>query len=163
MPPAPNRGVLMSITKSHRGSKKTSRSTAARALTCGQVYNAPHVLFHSATVADALEQITENNWDHIFIVNSERVPIGRIHAVDILKLVARKTVNRNIAWMHAIPAVELVTQETITMPKSAPLLKAGALMLAHDLNQLAVVDEEGAIIGVVSHSTVARHMPRFLL
>jgi CBS domain-containing protein len=153
----------MSITKSHRGSKKTSRSTAARALTCGQVYNAPHVLFHSATVADALEQITENNWDHIFIVNSERVPIGRIHAVDILKLVARKTVNRNIAWMHAIPAVELVTQETITMPKSAPLLKAGALMLAHDLNQLAVVDEEGAIIGVVSHSTVARHMPRFLL
>jgi len=153
----------MSITKSHRSSKKTSRSAAARALTCGQVYSAPHVLFHSATVADVLEHITENNWDHIFIVNSERVPIGRIHAVDILKLVARKTVNRDIAWMHAIPAAELVTQETITMPKRAPLLKAGALMLAHDLNQLAVVDEEGAIIGVVSHSTVARHMPRFLL
>ena len=163
MSPAANRGELMSITKSHRGSKKTSRSTAARALTCGQVYSAPHVLFHSATVADVLEQITDNNWDHIFIVNSERVPIGRIHAVDILKLVARKTVNRNIAWMHAIPAVELVTQENITMPMSAPLLKAGALMLAHDLNQLAVVDGEGAIIGVVSHSTVARHIPRFLL
>ncbi len=163
MSPAPNRGEVMSISKSRRASKKTSRSSAARALTCGQVFSAPHVLFHSATVADVLEQITGNNWDHVFIVNSDRVPIGRIHAVDVLKLVARKTVNRDIAWMHAVSAVELVTQETITMPKSAPLLKAGALMLAHDLSQLAVVDGEGAIIGVVSHSTVARHIPRFLL
>ena len=91
------------------------------------------------------------------------MPIGRIHAVDILKLVARKTVNRDVAWMHAIPARQLVSQETMTMRESTPLLKAAALMLTHDLNQLAVTNMEGQIIGTVSHSVVARNLPKFVL
>ena len=62
----------------------------------------PQIIGRDASVADAIDMITTREWDHIFIVNSERVPIGRIHAVDILKLVARKTVNRDIAWMHGI-------------------------------------------------------------
>jgi len=123
----------------------------------------PHIIGKNASVADALDMITSRDWDHIFIVNSERVPIGRIHAVDILKLVAKKTVNRDIAWMHAIPARQLVTQETMTMKESTPLLKAAALMLTHDLNQLAVTNRQGQIVGTVSHSVVARNLPRFIL
>jgi len=123
----------------------------------------PHVIGKNASVADALEMITSRNWDHLFIVNSERVPIGRIHAVDILKLVARKTVNRDIAWMHAIPAKQLVTQENMVMRESTPLLKAAALMLTHDLNQLAVTNNDGQIIGTVSHGVVARNLPKFIL
>ena len=56
------------------------------------------------SMAIALETLTRNNWDHIFIVDEEGAPLGRLHAVDLLKLVARKTVNRDIAWMHSIPA-----------------------------------------------------------
>jgi len=123
----------------------------------------PHIIGKNASVADALEMITSRNWDHLFIVNSERVPIGRIHAVDILKLVARKTVNRDIAWMHAIPAKQLVTQENMVMRESTPLLKAAALMLTHDLNQLAVTNNDGQIIGTVSHGVVARNLPKFIL
>ena len=100
---------------------------------------------------------------HLFIINSERVPVGRIHAVDLLKLIARKTVNRDIAWMHSIPADQLITQETITMRESTPMLKAAALMLVNDINQLAVVDNEGAIVGVIDHSCIARNLPRFIL
>tara|TARA_A100001037_G_scaffold30524_1_gene24104 strand:- start:594 stop:974 length:381 start_codon:yes stop_codon:yes gene_type:complete len=125
--------------------------------------DAPHIIGNNASVADVLDMITSRNWDHVFIVNSERVPIGRIHAVDILKLVARKTVNRDVAWMHAIPAKQLVSQETMTMRESTPLLKAAALMLTHDLNQLAVTNIEGQIIGTVSHSVVARNLPKFVL
>jgi CBS domain-containing protein len=44
-----------------------------------------------------------------------------------------------------------------------PLLKAGALMLAHDLNQIGVVNHDGALVGVVGHNTMARHMPKFIL
>jgi CBS-domain-containing membrane protein len=65
--------------------------------------------------------------------------------------------------MHAIPARQLITQSTFTMRQNTPLLKAAALMLTHDLNQLAVTDSEGAIVGSVSPSTVARHLPRFIL
>ena len=139
------------------------RSKSVRSLTCGQVMDVPHIIRKNASVADALDMITSKDWDHIFIVNSERVPIGRIHAVDILKLVAKKTVNRDIAWMHAIPARQLVTQETMTMKESTPLLKAAALMLTHDLNQLAVTNRQGQIVGTVSHSVVARNLPRFIL
>ena len=35
-------------------------------------------------------------------------------------------------------------------------------MLTHDLNQIGVVDEEGSLIGVVGHNTVARVCHRFL-
>lgn len=146
-----------------RISATNNRVKSVRSLTCGQVMTVPHVIGKKASVADALEMITSRDWDHIFIVNSERVPIGRIHAVDILKLVARKTVNRDIAWMHAIPARQLVTQETMTMRESTPLLKAAALMLTHDLNQLAVTNKQGQIVGTVSHSVVARNLPRFIL
>jgi len=146
-----------------RISMPKNRSKSARSLTCGQVMVTPNVIGRNASVADALDMITSRDWDHLFIVNSERVPIGRIHAVDILKLVARKTVNRDIAWMHAISAKQLVTQETMTMKENTPLLKAAALMLAHDLNQLAVTNKQGQIVGTVSHSVVARTLPRFIL
>ncbi len=146
-----------------RISMPKNRSKSARSLTCGQVMVTPNVIGRNASVADALDMITSRDWDHLFIVNSERVPIGRIHAVDILKLVARKTVNRDIAWMHAISAKQLVTQETMTMKENTPLLKAAALMLTHDLNQLAVTNNQGQIVGTVSHSVVARSLPRFIL
>ena len=68
-----------------RNPTSSSRSRAARSLTCGQVMSMPNVLSKHASVADALDKITSKNWDHLFIVNSERVPIGRIHAVDLLK------------------------------------------------------------------------------
>ena len=123
----------------------------------------PRLLIETASVAEALDKITINEWDHLFIINSERVPIGRVHAVDLLKLIAKKSVNREVAWMHSIPAGQLVTQETMTMREKTPLLKAAALMLSNDINQLAVVDSEGSIVGVVSHSTVARILPRFIL
>jgi len=123
----------------------------------------PHMISKNASVADALDVITSRDWDHVFVVNPEKVPIGRIHAVDILKLVARKTVNRDIAWMHAIPARQLITQETMTMRETTPLLKAAALMLTHDLNQLAVTNKQGQLVGTVSHSVVARTLPRFIL
>ena len=105
----------------------------------------------------------KQNWDHVFIVDENGVPMGRIHAVDLLKMVAKKTVNRDVAWMHSIPAQQALVHPPLTVRTSTPLLKAGALMLTHDLNQLGVVDDDGVLVGFVGHSTVARVLPRFLL
>ena len=139
------------------------RSMIARSITCGETMIEAHALFAMDSVAEVLEQITQNNWDHVFIINEDGVPMGRIHAVDILKLIARKTVNRSVAWMHGVPAQQLVNIPPMTVRKMTPLLKAGALMLAHDLNQIAVVDDDGTLIGVVGHHTMARHMPKFII
>ncbi len=139
------------------------RSMLARSITCGETMIEAHTLFAMDSVAEVLEQITQNNWDHVFIINEDGVPMGRIHAVDILKLIARKTVNRSVAWLHAVPAQQSVNVPPMTVRKTTPLLKAGAPMLPHDLNQIAVVDDDGTIIGVVGHHTMARHMPKFII
>ena len=89
--------------------------------------------------------------------------MGRIHAVDMLKIVAKKNVERSVAWMLSVPAKQLINLPPLTVRTNTPLLKAGALMLTHDLNQLAVVNNDGVLVGVVGHNTMAKHLPRFIL
>lgn len=163
-------GIMMKPTAPRKFTRETmakmsakERSRHARSITCGETMIEAHWFFAMDSVAEVLEGITQNNWDHVFIVNDDDVPMGRIHAVDILKLIAKKTVNRSVAWMHAVPAQQLVNIPPMTVRENTPLLKAGALMLAHDLNQIAVVDNSGRLIGVVGHNTMARHMPKFII
>jgi CBS-domain-containing membrane protein len=139
------------------------RSKSARLLSCGDTMNDAHLIWADSSMVEVIEHLTENNWDHIFVIDNEGAPQGRIHAVDVLKIIAQKTVNRDIAWMHGIPAQQLVSQPPITVNEATPLLKAGALMLAHDLNQIGVVDKRGVLIGVVGHNTMAKKVPKFIL
>ncbi len=120
-------------------------------------------VFGSDTMADVLDDLTQNDWDHVFVVNKEGVPMGRIHAVDMLKIVAKKNVERSVAWMLSVPARQLINLPPLTVRTNTPLLKAGALMLTHDLNQIAVVNQDGVLVGVVGHKTMAKHLPRFIL
>ena len=65
--------------------------------------------------------------------------------------------------MEAFPISEAVTQPPLQVSTRTPLMAAVALLLTHDLNQIAVVDDEGGLVGMVSNAVVARHLPRFLL
>lgn len=156
-------GKVKNRRKTAQAKAGSTGKNAVRRLTCGRVMKTAQTVYEFASVLDVLEVLTRNNWDHVFIVSDEKIPIGRIHAVDVLKLTSRKTVNGNLAWMMATPAMQLVNLPPLQVGLSTPLLKAGALMLTHDLNQLAVVDEEGMLVGFVSHATMAMHLPRFLL
>ena len=89
--------------------------------------------------------------------------MGRIHAVDVLKIVAKKNVERSVAWMLSVPAKQLINLPPLTVKSDTPLLKAGALMLTHDLNQIAVVNQQGVLVGVVGYKTMAKTLPRFIL
>jgi CBS domain-containing protein len=120
-------------------------------------------VFANDTMADVLDDLTQNNWDHVFVVNKEGVPMGRIHAVDVLKIVAKKNVERSVAWMLSVPAKQLITLPPLTVKSNTPLLKAGALLLTHDLTQVAVVNQDGVLVGVVGHKTMAKILPRFIL
>jgi len=139
------------------------RSKIIRKITCRETMVEANWVFANDTMADVLEDLTENDWDHVFVVNREGVPMGRIHAVDMLKIVAKKNVERSIAWMLSVPAKQLINLPPLTVRTNTSLLKAGALMLTHDLNQLAVVNNDGVLVGVVGHNTMAKHLPRFIL
>ena len=154
---------MASRPKSRKTPKQSKAARAVRTVRCEDVMQHPHVLNATDSMATVLDLLTKRELDHIFIVDEEGAPLGRIHAVDLLKMIARKTVNRDIAWMHSIPAQQILTHPPLTVRASTPLLKAGALMLTHGLNQLGVVNDEGALVGVVGHSTLARVLPRFIL
>ena len=139
------------------------RSKAVRGITCRETMTDANWVFANDTMADVLDDLTQNNWDHVFVVNKEGVPMGRIHAVDVLKIVAKKNVERSVAWMLSVPAKQLINLPPLTVKSNTPLLKAGALMLAHDLNQIAVVNQDGVLVGVVGHKTMAKILPRFIL
>ena len=139
------------------------RSKIIRKITCRETMVEANWVFANDTMADVLDDLTENDWDHVFVVNREGVPMGRIHAVDMLKIVAKKNVERSVAWMLSVPAKQLINLPPLTVRTNTPLLKAGALMLTHDLNQLAVVNNDGVLVGVVGHNTMAKHLPRFIL
>lgn len=139
------------------------RSKRVREITCRETMSDANWVFSNDTMADVLDDLTQNNWDHVFVVNKEGVPTGRIHAVDVLKIIAKKNVERSVAWMLSVPAQQLVNLPPITVRTNTPLLKAGALMLTHDLNQIAVVNSDGVLVGVVGHNTMAKHLPRFIL
>ena len=139
------------------------RSKRVREITCRETMSDANWVFSNDTMADVLDDLTQNNWDHVFVVNNEGVPTGRIHAVDVLKIIAKKNVERSVAWMLSVPAQQLVNLPPITVRTNTPLLKAGALMLTHDLNQIAVVNSDGVLVGVVGHNTMAKHLPRFIL
>jgi len=139
------------------------RSKAVRGITCRETMTDANWVFANDTMADVLDDLTQNNWDHVFVVNKEGVPMGRIHAVDVLKIVAKKNVERSVAWMLSVPAKQLINLPPLTVKSNTPLLKAGALMLTHDLNQIAVVNQDGVLVGVVGHKTMAKILPRFIL
>ena len=140
-----------------------TRQAKARALTCGQVMSTARQLHHMESVHTVLQTLTRSGWDHIFLVDDDGLPIGRVHAVDLLRLVARKEVNRDVAWMHAESARRLVSAPPLSVRTSTPLLAAAALLVTHDLTQIAVTDGEGALCGVITLGTVARHLPKFVL
>lgn len=135
----------------------------ARSLTCGQTMAEANTIFEKKSMAEVLQKLTTKNLDHLMVIDYNYVPLGRLHAVDVLKLISKKTVNRSIAWMHGVPAGQILTNPPLTVNERTPLLKAAVLMLTHDLNQLPVVDDDGALVGVVGHNTVARHIPKFVL
>ena len=139
------------------------RSKAVRIITCRETMSNANWVFENDSVADVLEDLTENNWDHVFVVNKDGVPMGRIHAVDVLKTVAKKNVERSVAWMLGVPAKQLITLPPLTVKTETPLLKAGALMLTHNLNQIAVVNQQGVLVGVVGYNTMAKFLPKFIL
>jgi len=139
------------------------RSRIVRSITCRETMSDANWVFADDTMADVVDDLTQNDWDHVFVVNKEGVPMGRIHAVDVLKIVAKKNVERSIAWMLSVPAKQLITLPPLTVKANTPLLKAGALILTHDLSQIAVVNADGVLVGVVGHKTMAKHLPRFIL
>jgi len=151
-------------TDTNRRSRPSKRiASEIRKLTCGQVMLAAHEVDEMDSIDDVVRLIAAKDWDHVMVTDEVGSLVGRVHAVDLLKLIMNKRINRDIFWMEAVPILQAVTQPPLQVKTTTPLMVAATLMLTHDLNQIAITDANGVLVGHVSHAVVARHLPRFLL
>ncbi len=153
-----NRAAEMATRHVHQRTAKEIRK-----LTCGRVMLAAHEVDEMDSMDSVMRTMIAKDWDHVMVTDDRGVLVGRVHAVDLLKLIGRNRINRELHWMEAVPISDAVTQPPLQVSTQTPLMAAVALLLTHDLSQIAVVDDEGGLVGMVSNAVVARHLPRFLL
>ena len=73
----------------------------------------PHAMFATDSMAEVVDAMTKHNWDHLFIVDEEGAPLGRLHAVDLLKMVSRKLSPGGIWRIGLITLWRLLAKEML--------------------------------------------------
>jgi len=132
-------------------------------LTCGQVMHAARKVNEMDSMDSVISTMIAKDWDHVMITDELDSLVGRVHAVDMLKLIARNRINRELDWMESVPISQAVTLPAQHVYTHTPLMVAATLLLTNDLNQIAVVDDYGSLVGMVSNADVSRHLARLML
>jgi len=68
-------------------------------------------------------------------------------------MIAPESMEDRIADITHIPVGEVMTHRVITVTPDTEVLKAGALMIAHRVKQLPVVEDE-KVVGIISHTDI---------
>ena len=132
-------------------------------LTCGQVMHTARKVNEMDSMDSVISTMIAKDWDHVMITDERDYLVGRVHAVDMLKLIARNRINRELNWMEMVPISQAVTLPAQHVYTHTPLMVAATLLLTNDLSQIAVVDDYGSLVGMVSNADVSRHLTRLLL
>ena len=159
-------GLLKSKKQTEQMPLKRSAESAARQirkLTCGQVMLAAHEVNEMDSMDRVIRTMIAKDWDHVMITDERDYLVGRVHAVDMLKLIARNRINRELNWMEEVPISQAVTLPAQHVYTHTPLMVAAMLLLTNDLSQIGVVDYYGSLVGMVSNADVSRHLTRLLL
>ena len=94
-----------------RPSKRIAREI--REMTCGQVMLAAHEVDEMDSIDEVVRLITAKDWDHVMVTDDRGSLVGRVHAVDLIKLIMNKRINRDLYWMEAVPIRQAVTLSLI--------------------------------------------------
>ena len=68
--------TMVSRPFSRASSKSAAKANGVRGVTCGSVMQHANALFNTDSVATVLDVLTKQNWDHVFIVDENGVPMG---------------------------------------------------------------------------------------
>jgi len=101
-----------------------------------------------------LVEITRTMRDHDvsgLIVVDKNQPVGIVSLSDIRNFIAE-----NGERLAACRASDLMTRGVVTLRRRAPVFEAIFQMARHNIKRLAVVDENGSLVGVVSDTDLLR-------
>jgi tRNA nucleotidyltransferase (CCA-adding enzyme) len=110
----------------------------------------PRVLEPSAPVQQAAELLRTPGVRSVLVVEGDRL-VGSVTGAGVIAAVAD---DRDL---RALSVGEISNDDVITIEPDAPLEQALHLMVEHDLERLAVVDE-GRFVGVLPREPVLRRL-----
>ena len=121
---------------------------------------------------EIVERMHKNGLRGVPVVDAG-IPAGMITSCDLLTragLAARLShfprmqpseVNRHLDGLRPLVAREIMTAPVVTIPAGLPLNQAAAAMVHRRLKRLPVVDERGALIGILSRVDLLRTVAQF--
>jgi acetoin utilization protein AcuB len=96
---------------------------------------------------------------HMPVVEDGRV-IGVVSDRDLLATSLSKTLDFDAeerrTFLRSVDATEVMTQDLVTVTPGATLSEAADVMMKHRISCLPVVDEAGALLGLVTETDLVR-------
>lgn len=104
----------------------------------------------TAIVADAVEMMIENHQSCVLVVDNLKRPIGVLTERDVVRLCS------DHAQAELLVMSDVMHSPVKTARSNGLLHEAVALMATAHIRRLVVVDDEGAICGVLTHHEIVR-------
>lgn len=134
-----------------------------------------HAIGPEATLKEAVAKLFEYNISGLIVVDQQNKPVGVVSEKDIYKTLypsyndfynhpesfTKTEKQEKVIQENAdLPVKNFMTSEVIKVRPDDPVMKVGALMLAHNIHRLPVVDDDGNLVGVVSRGSIYRNLFR---
>jgi CBS domain-containing protein len=127
-------------------------------------------------ITDSLEQIAKILFEHqisgVLVINKQGKLVGIISEKDIYRMMYptydefqdhpeifldHEEMEDKLLHIRHVTAEKIMREEVLTVSPEDPVLRAGAIMLARNINRLPVV-EEGKIVGIVSRRDIYQNI-----
>jgi len=103
-------------------------------------------------VVELTRMLIDNGWSGVPVVDDQGVPIGVVSKTDLLRQPPADDTPRT--------AADVMTAIAFTLPESAPLAQGAAMMAFERVHRVPVVDDSGAVVGILSALDVMDWMAR---
>lgn len=122
-----------------------------------------------ATIREAVERLVTTNTNSLVIVDEGQRVVGMLSTIDIIaKLVPDYLEeDRHLASFEAVdvfptrakemanePVTTAMSKMVHTIQKTHTLIEAATLLSEHRINQLPVVDQQGALVGYIGRTNI---------
>ena len=112
-------------------------------------------------VSDARRELSEGSFHHLPVVSGDKL-VGMISAADLasVEIAGWGTDNRSLDAVldHQFSIEQLMTTEIETLPPSSRVRDAAQVLAGGRFHSVPVVDEEGALVGLVTSTDLIRYL-----
>ncbi|MEM1872989.1 MAG: CBS domain-containing protein [Acidilobaceae archaeon] len=111
-----------------------------------------HVVHPTDTLAYARNLLLEKGVSRLVVVDDDEKPVGVLTLSDIARVIMLGSERE----LDEILVREVMSKPPVVIEESKTLKTAARLMLKHKIGGLPVVDEEGALVGIVTRTDLVR-------